>query len=223
MKAKKTLRADLENKKRIFLEIGIILTLVLVWMAFEWKHPRTTIEIKGGEILIIDVVDIPITTHKPPPPPPPPAPTPLFEIVENKDDVPEIVPFNSEGTHDTRIFDIVIPPYVDPPVPEPTIFIWPEEQAEFPGGPAALLRFLSLNLKYPKLAQEMGIQGTVYLTFVVERNGSISNIQVVRTPGAGLEEEAIRVLNIMPPWKPGKQGGTPVRVQFNLPVRFKLQ
>ena len=99
----------------------------------------------------------------------------------------------------------------------------PQEQPEFPGGDAARNKFLKDNLRYPADAREQYISGTVYLTFVVERDGSITDIRILRGIGGGCEEEAVRVVRMMPKWTPGKQNGNPVRVQFNLPIRFTLQ
>lgn len=103
------------------------------------------------------------------------------------------------------------------------IYTISEEQPEFPGGEEALMSFLANNIKYPLAARENGIQGTVHITFVIEPNGELSNISVLRGIGGGCDEEAIRVIRLMPAWKPGIQRGKPVRVQFNLPVRFILQ
>jgi protein TonB len=97
-----------------------------------------------------------------------------------------------------------------------------EQMPEFPGGDAARINFFNKNLKYPPMARESGIQGTVYLTFVVSKTGQISNVQVVRGIGGGCDEEAIRVLKSMPNWIPGRQNGKPVPVQFSLPLRFSL-
>lgn len=104
-----------------------------------------------------------------------------------------------------------------------TIVLNYEEQPGYPGGEYALMDFLRNNIKYPQAARENGIQGTVFLIFVVEPDGKLSNISVLRGIGGGCDEEAIRVISIMPAWKPGKQFGKPVRVQFNLPLRFILQ
>jgi len=97
-----------------------------------------------------------------------------------------------------------------------------EEQPEFPGGEDALMYFLARNIKYPIYARENDIQGTVYLSFIIEPDGKITNIKVVQGIGGGCDEEAVRVVSIMPQWKPGKQLNKPVRVQFNLPIRFIL-
>jgi TonB family protein len=103
------------------------------------------------------------------------------------------------------------------------IFTVVEEQPGFPGGDEARIKFLQSNLKYPEEAKELGIQGKVYITFVVETDGSLNDIKVLRGIGGGCDEEAIRLVKNMPKWIPGKQRGVPVRVQFNLPINFRLQ
>lgn len=107
------------------------------------------------------------------------------------------------------------------PLPEPWLSV--EEMPQFPGGDSELFAFLARNLKYPPEAKEIGVSGRVFVYFVVEPDGSISNATVKRGIGAGCDEEAIRVVSLMPKWSPGKQRGVPVRVQFTLPVKFTLQ
>jgi periplasmic protein TonB len=98
-----------------------------------------------------------------------------------------------------------------------------EQMPEFPGGEEKLKQFLANNIRYPKLAMESSIQGTVYLTFVISEDGSIQDIKVLRGLGGGCDEEAVRIINLMPKWIPGKQNGKAVDVQMNLPVKFILQ
>jgi periplasmic protein TonB len=105
----------------------------------------------------------------------------------------------------------------DPP------FIVVEQMPQFPGGEQEMMKFIYANLKYPVLAQELGVSGTVIINFVVDRNGSITNIKVVRSIGSGCDEEAVRVLEKMPRWSPGKQGGKTVRVRYTVPFKFILQ
>lgn len=97
-----------------------------------------------------------------------------------------------------------------------------EEMPEFPGGQEAMMKYLSGQLKYPEEAVENGVQGAVFVTFVVERDGRISEVKVLRGIGAGCDEESERVVKGMPNWKPGKQNGKLVRTRYNLPIRFKL-
>ncbi len=106
---------------------------------------------------------------------------------------------------------------------ESTPFTFVEEMPEFPGGDVNRIKFLSENIKYPQIARESGVQGPVYLTFVVEKDGSITNVNLLRGIGAGCDEEAMRVLKLMPKWKPGRQNGKEVRVQFNMPIAFTLK
>ena len=102
------------------------------------------------------------------------------------------------------------------------VFVFVEDQPVFPGGDDARIKYLQNNIHYPQKAMEKGIQGTVYITFVIEKDGRITNVRVLRGVGGGIDKEALRVVKNMPVWKPGKQKGKPVRVQFNMPIRFVL-
>lgn len=102
-------------------------------------------------------------------------------------------------------------------------FVFVEEMPQFPGGQDALFKFIAQNLKYPKDAVEMDIQGKVYVRFIVEADGRVTNVNVVRGIHSSLDNEAVRVVNSMPEWKPGKQNGKDVRVQFTLPINFSLK
>ncbi len=102
------------------------------------------------------------------------------------------------------------------------VFVVVEEEPEFPGGTDALYRYLATNIKYPKEAKENKIQGKVFVSFVIEKDGSVSNIKVLRDIGGGCGEEAVRVVQQMPKWKPGRQRGKRVRTQYNLPLNFNL-
>lgn len=102
------------------------------------------------------------------------------------------------------------------------VFVFVEEQAEFPGGQDSLIKFLIRNIKYPELAKELGVQGTVYLKFIVEKDGRITNIKVIRGVHPSIDAEAIRVVKMFPNWIPGKQRGRPVRIYYNLPIKFTL-
>ena len=111
----------------------------------------------------------------------------------------------------------------DKPEVENKVFDVVEQMPSFPGGPSALMQYLSNNVKYPVVAQENGVQGRVVVSFVVERDGSITDVKVVRSVDPSLDREASRVVSSMPKWIPGKQNGSPVRVKYNVPVSFKLQ
>ena len=138
---------------------------------------------------------------------------------------------NKEGTKDRLAeavrSDIAVAAPPPPPAPKPEVsnkvFDVVEEMPHFPGGPAALQAFLSSNTKYPVVAQENGVQGRVIVSFVVERDGSITDVKVVRSVDPSLDREATRVVRSMPRWSPGKQNGSAVRVKYTVPVVFRLQ
>jgi protein TonB len=225
MEAKKSPKADLEGKKVIFTQIGLVIALAVILLAFEWKSYDKSIE-GFGERVVEDIPEeiIPITEQKvKPPPPPPPQKVIQINIVEDDVEVEEDLLIDVEADENTEIEEY-IPIEVDEEiVEEAPIFTVVESMPEFKGGMAKLYTYLGNNIKYPVMAKESGIQGKVYVTFVVERDGSITDVRVLRGIGGGCDEEAIRVVAGMPSWKPGKQRGKPVRVQYNLPVRFTLQ
>ena len=138
---------------------------------------------------------------------------------------------NKEGTKDRLAeavrSDIAVAAPPPPPAPKPEVsnkvFDVVEEMPHFPGGAAALQAFLSSNTKYPVVAQENGVQGRVIVSFVVERDGSITDVRVVRSVDPSLDREATRVVKSMPRWSPGKQNGSAVRVKYTIPVVFRLQ
>ncbi len=138
------------------------------------------------------------------------------EDTDNKEDITEI-------TQETRIKVTPVVEMEEEVASEPEIFTVVEEMPSFPGGDQELLRFMAENTKYPALARENGLQGIVLVTFVVDERGKIDKVQVLRGIGGGCDEEAIRVMQAMPRWKPGKYRGMPVRVQFNLPFRFTIR
>jgi periplasmic protein TonB len=223
MEAKKTAKADLENKKRIFMQIGLVVALMVVWMAFEWKqYERTVYDLGDLDIEIIEEEDIPITRQETPPPPPPPEQSVELIIVDDDVEIDEEFTIDTEATVFTEVQEFV-PIFVEEEeVAEETIFTIVEDDPEFPGGQTALMQYLQSSLRYPTMAREAGIQGTVFVTFVVERDGSITDVRILRGVGGGLDEEAVRVVRNMPRWKAGRQRGQAVRVQFNLPIRFVL-
>lgn len=223
MEAKKTPKADLENKKRIFLQIGIVIAMLLVWMAFEWKqYERSVVDLGSLDIEIIEEEDIPITRQETPPPPPPPEPSTELVIVDDDVEIEEEFMIDTEATVFTEVQEFTPIVVEEEEVEEEQIFTIVEDDPEFPGGQTALMQYLQSNLKYPTMAREAGIQGTVFVTFVVERDGSITDVRILRGVGGGLDEEAIRVVQNMPRWTAGRQRGQAVRVQFNLPIRFVL-
>jgi protein TonB len=225
MEAKKSPKADLESKKVIFTQIGLVIALAAILLAFEWKSYDKSIEGFGERIVTVEEEDIiPITEQKvKPPPPPPPKKVVVINIVEDDVEVEDDLLIDVEADEDTQM-DEYIPIMIDEEVvDEAAIFTVVESMPEFHGGEKELYVYLHKHIKYPVMAKESGIQGKVYITFVVEKDGSITDVRLLRGIGGGCDEEAIRVVSGMPSWTPGKQRGKPVRVQYNLPVRFTLQ
>ena len=224
MDKRKTEKADLENKRGLFLQIGLVVTLALILGAFEWKS-YDGIDIGDGRSAVFMEEDVVINTETPPPPPPPPPQeiTTELEIVDNEAVIENELIIDSEIA-DNVALEVYIPPvHVEEELhDEAQVFQVVEDNPEFPGGEEALMRFLNDNIRYPAIARESGIQGTVFIQFIVERDGSVSNVRVVRGIGGGCDEESLRVVGRMPRWTPGKQRGRAVRVEFVLPIRFTL-
>jgi protein TonB len=225
MEAKKSPKADLENKKRIFLQIGLAIALLGVLAAFEWKtYERQVYDLGTLEMDFIEEEDIPITRQETPPPPPPPEASTELVIVDDDVEIEDEFMVDVEATVMTEVkeFTPVVVVQEEEEISEEVIFTVVEDQPSYPGGEEARIRYLQENLRYPQMAREAGIQGTVFVTFVVERDGSVTDVRVLRGIGGGCDEEAVRVVQNMPRWNPGRQRGQPVRVQFNMPIRFVL-
>lgn len=229
MNPRKTEKADLENKRSLFVQIGLIVVLAVILLAFEWKqYERAKLELgvrDNVEVIEEVIIQTEQEVAKPPAPTPPPQTT-ILEIVDN-DVTVEDISIDAETDENTQMEEYVAPPpsvdVKDEEIVEAEIFTVVEESPSFPGGEEARIRFLQENIEYPQMARESGIQGTVYMTFVVEPSGSVSAVRVLRGIGGGCDEEAIRVIQKMPKWNPGKQRGKPVRVQFTMPIKFTLQ
>jgi len=227
MEVKKTSKASLEDKKVFFLMIGFVLVLSLMYIGLEWtKSDVTVYDVTNSDFLVEDELDVIQTNQdQPPPPPPPPAPevVEVLNVVEN-DKVTASIDINTEDDKN-KIVEVIAAPVAAPieEADDQVVFQVVETMPSFPGGDAALFKFLSQNVKYPVIAQENGIQGRVICQFVVNKDGSIVDVEVVRSVDASLDKEAIRVIKSMPKWSPGKQRGKSVRVKYTLPVNFKLQ
>lgn len=225
---KKSPKANLEVHRNTFILMGLVVGLSLLFFAFEWSTQTRKLD---ETVLVQDVLaeeEIEITRREPTPPPPPPPPEPetpeIIEVVEEKVETKLEIKYEDDQSQRQP------QTYVPPPPPKPKqeevteeIFVVVEDQPLFPGGNAAMMKFLSDNIKYPVIAQENNIQGRVICNFVVEKDGSITDVQVVRGVDPSLDREAVRVIQQMPRWKPGKQRGQAVRVRFTLPVVFRLQ
>lgn len=228
MEQKKSPKASLEVKKLTFLLLGFVTVLAICYVALEWtKHEVQKYEVVSEENFFEDELEIDQTTQDEKPEPP--APEVIQEVQELQivdDDVKtESIEVTSE---DNAQEEIVIQAPVEVKEEEPeedvnTVFVVVETMPEFPGGQQALFKYLNESVKYPVIAQENNIQGRVIVQFVVERDGSVTDVQVVRSVDPSLDKEAKRVISSMPKWSPGKQRGKAVRVKYTVPVNFKLQ
>ena len=231
MEVKKSPKADLEKTKGLGVLMGMVVGLAVLFVGFEWG--TRDIQVATADEGVADIIaeeEIEITRQENTPPPPPPPPTPVVTEVLNvvDDDVEleqqEIV--TSEDSQTEAQTQTFVAPVVEEEEEESAqqIFTVVEEMPDFPdGGLQGLLKFLAKNIKYPVIAQENGIQGRVVCAFVVNKDGSIVDIEVLRGVDPSLDKEAVRVLGTMPKWKPGKQRGKAVRVKYTVPVMFRLQ
>lgn len=224
MEIKKSPEANLEKRKSFYFLVGLMLSLGVVLVAFEWSKPEEEAGSLGELNLELEEEEmIPITQQTPPPPPPPPPQTTIIEIVEDDQEIEEELEIeDTEDNEDDVIEFVDIPEEV---VEAPQIFTIVEENPEFPGGEKALFEFLGKNTKFPAIAKDAGIQGIVYVQFVVMEDGSINPdmVEILRGVHPALDQEAIRVVKSMPKWSPGKQRGKAVRVYYKLPFRFTLK
>ena len=228
MEVKKSPKADLENKKTTNLLVGAIMVLSVLFIGFEWSERDKKVTTDSG---IVDVVFeeeiIPITEQEQPKqaPPPPEAPKveEVLEIMDNDSKVEESTIQASDDTQAAVEVKYTPVEVEEEEVEEQQIFQVVEEMPEFPGGMGECMKFLAKNIKYPTIAQENGVQGRVIVQFVVNRDGSIVDPVVMRGVDPHLDKEALRVIGMMPKWKPGKQRGKEVRVKYTVPVMFRLQ
>lgn len=230
MEIKKSPKADLEGKKGVFFEIGLTLALAVLLFAFEWKSSTeqvTPFQTPAEEQIEDEIIPITQQMLKPPPPPPPaPKLTDLIEIVEDElsiDEELEIDDAEADVENKSNYnFDYDGDSWGEEESDgEADIFQVVEDMPQFPGG--SVQKWIAKNVKYPMIAQENNIQGKVFVQFVIEKDGSVSDVKVARSVDPSLDKEAIRVVKAMPKWKPGKQRGKPVRVSYTVPINFQLQ
>lgn len=230
MEAKKSEKADLEKKKGLHLEIGLVTILALVLVAFNLRstdkkdsgfaQQMVTTEMEEEIIQTQEEQDIP----EPEPEQPEPEVTTELEVVDDDADIKNELGIVDAGDNANKQQEEVVITDVgtEEVVEEEEIFVFVEEYPSYPGGEEALYKYLSQNIQYPDVARDNNITGTVVIRFVVEKDGSITKAAIAREIGGGCGKEALRVVNSMPKWKPGKQSGKPVRTEFTLPVQFQL-
>ena len=226
MEIKKSPKADLQNKRGLLLEIGLAVALLAVILAFAWTPKEKRIEQVDMNYGPVEEVITEITRQPEKTPPPPKKVevkviADLLQVVDNDTKITTEVDF-AEFDEEVEIFQEV--EVVEEEIVDDEPFLIVETMPSFQGGDLNTFRnWVQSNVRFPQIALENGISGTVVLSFVIEKDGRLTNIQVLRTPDRSLSEEATRVLSKSPKWSPGKQRNQVVRVKYNLPVVFRVQ
>lgn len=226
MEAKKNPAVDIYAKAWLFRSFGLMVALSLVAVSFEWKSydsPDVKVQVKNVNTFE-ETLDIP-PTEQPPPPPPMVNTAQIIEVADEAEIKEEIkVHLDIEVTDQTRVERIVVQTPVAVPEEEETeqIFTIVEETASPKGGMATFYQFVKDNIQYPAAARRLGIQGRVFVEFVVAKDGTLTDVHVVKGIGAGCDEEAVRIVQAAPSWNPGRQRGKPVRQRYTLPIIFKM-
>lgn len=227
LEIKKSEKADIEKGKSTTLLMGLVMSLAVMFVALEWTQRDKKIDISDFVVAEVSLEEemVPITLPEKKTVPPPPQSVTVAEIIEIVDDDAEIEETTIVSTDDQveyieikEIENIVVEEEPEEEAP----FMVVEKMPEFPGGTAALMEYLRKNIKYPAVCRENNIQGRVLIQFIVNKDGSIVDPEVVKSVNPYLDKEALRVISAMPKWTPGEQRNKPVRVKFTVPVNFKL-
>lgn len=225
MDTKKKESKNLERYKTLFFQSGLVISLFITLAAFEWKSFDSTTNVNNNQSLRQEVDELPPIIIDQKEKIKPIQPTTIFEIKSNETAVVDTFVYVDDPLVNQPIVYFKPKKDIDEPVikEDPPVTVAPV-MPEFPGGEEALYKYLGSNIKYPETAKQINLQGTVYVTFVIEKGGNVTNSGILRGIGGGCDEEAVRVVRNMPNWTPGKNSlGRPVRVQLNLPVRFILK
>ena len=229
MEIKKSEKANLENKKLLFIEIGLIISLAITYVAFEWTSTETNVSTLEAEAeVVLEEEIIPITQETPPPPPAAPKIPVLSDQIDIVDDEIEVDDDMFMNLEDDSSLGVEIMDYVEVEeevVEEEAIpFQLVEEKPSFQGGDAnKFSKWVNQRLEYPEIAKENGVQGRVTLQFTVEKDGTVTKIKVLRGVDPSLDKEAVRVVSLSPKWTPGKQRDRAVPVTYTFPVIFQLR
>ena len=212
-----------DNYKGVITWFSFCVSILAIILVFEWKSfdDGSLVQLTSIESEFEDLLDIPQTQQ--PPPPKPALQQPVVIEVPDDEEIEEDIEIDLDiEMHEDDVIEEIIA--VDAPPEEEAEQIWQivEETPTPQGGLPAFYKYLSKNLQYPSQARRMGIEGRVFMVFVVEKDGSLTDIQVMKGIGAGCDEESVRVLKDAPKWNPGKQRGNPVRVRYTFPIVFKL-
>ena len=229
METKKSSRANLEKDLSLNFMMGIVVGLAILFVGFEWGEKDFEVAFYAGPNsgLLDEVIDPSVQNVPPPPLPEPEVPKELdvINIVADAIEVEAAIDFSSEDDPSQAVLPPTHPSGVvekDEPMDDNEVFFIVEKQPEFPGGEPALLKYIADNIIYPAVAIDNGFYGRVFCEFVVNADGSVSDVAIVRPLNQYLDKEALRVLKTLPRFKPGEQRGKPVRVKYSISVQFKL-
>lgn len=229
MEVKKTPKASLENKRALFIEIGLIIALAVVYIAFNWTSKDVQVSTLEAENQVVQEEEIiPITQETPPPPPEAPKIPVLSDQIDIVDDEIEVdndfLSLEDSDDMGVEIMDYVENVQEEVVEEEAIPFQLVEERPSFMGGDAnQFSAWVNKRLVYPEIAKENGVQGRVTLQFTVEKDGSVTKVKVLRGVDPSLDKEAVRVVSMSPKWKPGKQRDRVVPVTYTFPVYFQLR
>ncbi len=224
MEPKKTEKADLTNKSFLFFSIGLVFSLLISIMAFTYKvfDDVSAKDLNKNQSMVEEIMEVPPTDQLPPPAIVIQQPQ-IIEVPDEKKIEEEIdINMDTEVQEDSKAEELVIQPD-EPKEDVDQIFSIVEEQAVYKGGLGAFYEFVSKKIKYPAQAKRMNIEGKVFVEFVIERDGRLTDVKAIKGIGGGCDEEAVRVVMSSPGWNPGKQRGKPVRTRFVIPIKFTLQ
>jgi protein TonB len=216
MEPKKNSEVNLERKKGLFFQIGLVIALLVVLGAFEYKTYEK-IAYNLGALNLDDLEEeiIPITKQEIKPPPPPPPPPEIIEIVEDDVEIEDEIEIEDTESDEDEEIEII-------EEDDDEFFMVVENMPIFPGGDLGLMKYIQKHVKYPAIAKEYNITGKVYVSFIVDKSGSVTNVKIVRGVDKNLDAEAVRVVKSLPKYKPGRQRGKSVRVMFTIPINFTL-
>jgi len=224
MEPKKSEKADLTRKTFLFFNIGLIVSLLLAILAFTYKveDANEGVDAANNQTVVEEIMEVPPTEQLPPPPPK--IEQPQIVEVPDEEEIEEEIEIDMDTETDvTETKEVVIAPVVEEEKEDPnTIFTVVEETAAPIGGMSAFYEYVAKKIKYPAQAKRMGIEGKVFVEFVIEKDGTITDVKAIKGIGGGCDQEAERILAAAPKWKPGKQRGKPVRQKMVLPINFKL-
>jgi protein TonB len=223
MEVKKTEKADLTRKSSFFFSIGLTITMAIVLMAFEWTdNDEGSLDLIGKSTNTFEeVIEVPPTEQ--PPPPAPVIQQPQVVEVPDEEEIKDDIKVNLdvEVTEESKVEEIVV--QAEQPKEETDeIFTVVEESATPKGGMQAFYKYVSEKIKYPAQARRMGIEGKVFVEFVINKDGTLTDVKSIKGIGAGCDEEAVRIIQSAPAWNPGKQRGKAVKQRYTLPIFFKL-